>query len=295
MALSNPMQTSNAGGFFTLVSDGFIQGEYQPDPSSRYFLAGGVVAASETIPMWGGVPITESIPPYVQSIGGAGKSIARATAVTTITGFTVATQMSNAIIGQDYGSAPSVRPGMGVQFARLNSDVRLAVAMDPGLAGSLVNGAVNTQVSWDFNNSRLQAYDASTSTTSVASLTPTFNAGTGIWTIVVATGVPSLVAAVGDAINLSGVTNTGTGGAALVNGNFIVTSFTSNENFSFQVAAPAGAIGTLAGTIVLNNGTGALNVEVLQVQPSNCMTISYNSVTGMVSWNYNGAAAIIKL
>ena len=98
----------------------------------------------------------------------------------------------------------------------------------------------------------------------------------------------------GDSINISGATNSGTGGNSLVNGNFVVTSFTDNQHFSFQVTAASGAIATIAGSPVLNYGTGALNVKILDFNAGNSMTVQYNPITG-ATWNRQGYAALIQI
>ena len=54
----------NAGnaGLFNVTSKGFRQGTAMADPSTRYRLRQGLLATTETIPMWGGVGIYEFIP-----------------------------------------------------------------------------------------------------------------------------------------------------------------------------------------------------------------------------------------
>ena len=95
-----------------------------------------------------------------------------------------------------------------------------------------------------------------------------------------------------DKINVSGVTGTG---AALVNGDQVVTVFTDNQHFSFQVTAASGTIatGALTGTLVLNQGVGALNVKVISVN-TNSKIVNYNNTTGALTWGV-GAVAIIQI
>ena len=53
MSLSiNPMQTTNALGGFSISSTGYVQGEAIDEPAVRYQLAGGVIATSETLPLF---------------------------------------------------------------------------------------------------------------------------------------------------------------------------------------------------------------------------------------------------
>ncbi len=58
----NPMATTNAAGSFGVQSDGFIQGVALDDPANRFNLASGTVAATETKPLWGGLPVAELLP-----------------------------------------------------------------------------------------------------------------------------------------------------------------------------------------------------------------------------------------
>src|SRR6185312_14501318 len=94
----NPYQTTNAGGSFQIDSTGYIQGVMLDDPAVRFALAGGMLATSETIPMWGGVGISEVIPGASGTPNSAlGGLITRATTLTAsaagqLTGFSVFNQ-----------------------------------------------------------------------------------------------------------------------------------------------------------------------------------------------------------
>lgn len=287
----NPFGTTNAAGSFSVQSAGYVQGVYQDDPALRWALNSGNLSASATLPLWGGVPISESVASATAdaTLGG---SIIQATSVANITGFSV---FNNAysMVGSPSSPVPqAASAGASVAFFRMGCGIKIPVAMDPSLA-SLDGSLITTQVSWDFNNQILQPFDSATATVSITSQTATF-AG-GVWTVAVVTAAASLVGAVGDSINISGATNTGTGGNAIVNGNQIVTAFTDNQHFSYQVTAVAGAIGTIAGTQILNQGTGALPVKVLATSLGNSMTVVYNPATGAATWNRQGYAALIQI
>jgi len=286
----NPMLTTNAAGSFSVQSEGYVQGTALDDPAIRYQLANGVLAQTESLPMWGGVAIYEDMPsPGFGNV--TGPTVGRATATTNLTGFSVFNQ-GHAMVNWPQNKVPIVGQGGTVPFFRLGSNARIPVACDPSLV-SLQGGLINQQVSWDFNNQVLQPYDAATATVSITSQTATFS--NGVWTVAVVTAAASLVGAVGDSINISGATNSGTGGASLVNGNQIVTSFTDNQHFSYQVTAPAGAIGTIAGTQVLNQGTGALNVKVLEINQGNSKVVSWNQSLLTANWNLTGTVALIQI
>lgn len=286
----NPYGTTNAQGSFSVQSAGYVQGVYQDDPAIRNALAVGNLSAAATVPLWGGVPISESIASSTAdaTLGG---SIIQATSVANITGWSV---FNNAysMVGSPTSPVPlAVNAGASVAFFRSGCGIRIPVAMDPSLV-SLDGGLITQNVSYDFNNQVLQPYDASTTTYAVTSMTSSF--ASGVYTIAVVMAVPSLVGAVGDSINISGVTGTG---AALVNGNQVVTAFTDASHFSFQVTAAVNAIatGALTGTIVLNAGTVALPVKILGISAGNSMTVIYNPATGAATWNRSGYAALIQI
>lgn len=282
----NPYATTNAAGSFSVQSQGYIAGTAYNDPAVRFFHAMGVLAPTETLPMYGGLPVAED----VATVAALGGNIARATTVSAITGFSVFDQ-AYSWVSSPQSPTPSAYPGMSVPFYRLGSGARIAVPMDPVLV-DLGGTPITSQVSWDFNNGVLQPYDASTATYALTSATATYN-NNGTWTVVVVAAEATPVGAVGDLINLSGVTGTG---AAYINGNQTVSAFTDNEHFSFLVTAPAAAIGALTvSSAVLNYGTGALPVKVLATNVGNSKVPVYNAATGAVTWNGSGSAAIILL
>jgi|SRR5580765_350082 len=285
----NPFVQTTFAGSFRATTEGFLAGTTMDDFDLAPRLAGGVLAATETLPMTGGVAISEYTP-SVALAKAAGGNIARATAVANITGFSVFNQAHH-MISTPQSTAPSVGSGGGVHFVRLGSNVRLAVAMNPSLV-STDGGLITQQLSWDFAAQRLIAYDASTATTAVTSITSSFS--NGVYTFAVVTTVPSLVGAVGDAITVAGVTGTG---ASLVNGTQVITSFTDASHFSFQITAASGAIatGALAGTITLVNSVGLLNVRVLQTNVGNSRVVVTDPVTGFSTFNPNGSAAVILI
>lgn len=287
----NPLLTTVAPGSFNIQSDGYIQGTMHDDPAVRYALAGGVLAATETLPMWGGIAIYEDIPGAAGSPNSQlGAIVGRATSNAAIAGFSVFNQASNWITSPQ-SQAPSAGAGMTVPYFRLGSGARIAVQCDPSLAAALQGGATNQQVSWDINNQLLQPFE-STATYSITSITwASTNGGQG--TVVAAVATP--VGGVGDRINISGATNTGTGGAAAVNGNFTVTQFTDNQHFVIGMPAAAGVIGTIGGTILANYGTGALACKVLDFQVGNSQVITYDPVQNFVNWNRAGACALILI
>lgn len=286
----NPNLTTNAAGSFSVQSEGYVQGTALDDPAIRNELANGVLALTESYPMWGGVAIFENLPnPGFGNI--TGPTVGRATAQTNLTGFSVFNQ-GHAMINWPQNKVPIVGQGGTVPFFRLGSGIRIPVQCDPSLV-DLQGGLITQQVSWDFNNQVLQPYDAATGTVSITSQTASF--ANGVYTIAVVAAAASNVGAVGDYINISGATNSGTGGNGLVNGNFTVTSFTDSQHFSYQVTAPTGAIATIAGTQLLNQGTGALPVKVLEINQGNSKVVHWDPALLTANWNPQGTTAIIQL
>lgn len=180
----NPFSTTNGGGLFGIQSDGYVQGVALDDPASRNYLAGGTLAGTETLPMFGGVAITELIPTAIAGTNGTGGSIKRATALANITGFSVFNQQTNGVITTS-SNVPLLANGQTVNFFRFGSHARVAVKCDPTLVGD--DGLIiSTQVSWDYANQQLIAYDG-TNALPVKVLaiqannckTVTYDAGTG--------------------------------------------------------------------------------------------------------------------
>lgn|SRR5487761_956899 len=154
---TNPVLVTNFAGTFSVESDGYIQGVFMDDPAVRFALAGGILATSETLPMWGGVAIAEAIPTPADQATELGGVITRATTNGTITGFSVFNQASNMILTPQ-SAVPLAATGMSVHFFRLGSGARIAVQMDPALV-DLEGDPITQQVSWDLTNQKLIAYD----------------------------------------------------------------------------------------------------------------------------------------
>jgi hypothetical protein len=292
------MPTTNALGAFTISTDGGVQGTQMDDPETRWSLRSGIVAQTETIPMWGGVLIYEQIPtPGISNPRTElGPIIGRATTLTATnakgaSGFSLFNQVYNAPITPQSG-VPAAPSGMTFNYQRLGSGARIWVACDPTLA-DLEGGSVGQNVSWDFNNQVLQPYDASTATITINSATWASTSG-GQITVAVTNWTGAWQPTAGDILNISGGTNTGTGGAAAFNSDFAVVSATST---GAVLAAPAAAgyYGTLGGSPVFNFGTGALNVRVDAIIPTGNMVVSYSPSTGYINWNYNGCAALLTI
>lgn len=163
MAISlNPSQTTNAYGLFTQNTNGFVQGDAQDDPAVKFFLAGGIVSASQSTPLWGGLPIEELIPSSSTQPGTdiLGSTLLGATSVATITGFSVFNQAFAGIITPQ-SSVPLYTSGMSLNFYRLGSGARIPLPIDPSLV-TLDGQIITTPVAWDFVNNKIIAYTSGT-------------------------------------------------------------------------------------------------------------------------------------
>jgi hypothetical protein len=286
----NPLVTTNVQGSFSVQSDGYNQGVALDDPQIRNSLVGGPLAATEVLPMWGGVAISEFIPATGVN-SSVGSNIARATALTTgsnpISGFSVFNQATSWVTSPQ-SECPSAAAGMTIPYYRLGSGARIALAVDPSLI-SLGGGLTTQQVSWDFSAQRLVPYEASGTAVSITSITSSY--ANGVYTFVVVAAAATPVGAVGDSITFAGVTGTG---ANYVNAPQTVSAFTDNEHFSFQITAPAGAIatGALTGTITALVPSGALPVKILKLNIGNSKIVQYDAINNLVHWVNNGSTAI---
>lgn len=289
----NPFTTTNASGSFNVTSIGFIQGMFLDDPAIRNELAGGVLASSETIPMWGGVGIYELVSGnatagYFGSPGGPsetlGGQVGRATALTgskALTGFSVFNQ-NYAGVQSPQSPVPLTSSGGLVNFFRLGSGARVVVACDPILAALAGTDPINQAVAWDFVNQQLIPQVTSINVSSGA-----YNSGTGIVTLTLAS--PHGLSP-GDTVTVAGLT--GTGSYASANGTFTTAAGTTGSTLTYAIATSLTLTISTTGTVTTGS---ALSVKVLGFNISNSMTVTYNSTTNVATWNRSGSTAVILI
>lgn len=291
----NPYATSNAAGSFNTSATGYIQGNALPDPALRNELAGGILDAAQTIPMWGGVGITELVGGGTgQANSALGSRIGRAStlaAATTgqLTGFSVFDQ-DHAMVNSPSSPVPLSGSGGAVHFYRLGSGIRIPVNVAPSLV-SLRGTLVTSLVSWDFAAQQLIPYSATYPQTTITGAVWASTAG-GQTTLTVGTDLTAYINA-GDIIEVSGVVNTGGASTSAFNGQWVVVSITSTTIVVTQAASVSP--GTYASGGIVAAGGGALPVQVLDVQIGNSMTVVYDPVTGLATWNRAGNCAVILL
>ncbi|MXV44330.1 hypothetical protein GS501_04625 [Saccharibacter sp. 17.LH.SD] len=191
----NPYATTQASGLFSSSTTGAIQGLSWADPATRYRLSIGYVDPSETLPLWGGIAISERIgqlPGMGATVnegrspnnGRMGNALKRATSNSDMTGFAVFDHANHMVITPS-SPVPQSFPGMSIGFVRFGSDTRLPVQADPALlsqVGNLTSGSYG----WDFSQQRLVA--GSSANTIPVRLLDVFQTGGKLVTIDQATG-----------------------------------------------------------------------------------------------------------
>lgn len=181
----NPSVTSQPQNSFLLQTEGYVQGAFMDDPSSRMYLAGGVLDAAITQPIWPGMAIAEYVPTV--NANAQGSDIKLATAYTDLTGFNVGNQNYNAIITPG-NNVQQLGAGQTVMYFRLGSNARIVVQCTSALVTAAESGLINQQVQWDFTNQQLIPYTTGTAlNVKVLSLNNnskivSYNSGTGALT-----------------------------------------------------------------------------------------------------------------
>jgi hypothetical protein len=151
----NPILVTNAAGTFSSTLDGYIQGFAEDDPAVRFQLTGGQLASTETLPMWGGVPILESLSNPNLADPSLRTLITRSVSLATVTGFSVFNQ-NNAQINTPQSPVPLANNGMLVNLYRMGSNARIAVALDPAMVSGLPASPITpTALYWDVTNYRV--------------------------------------------------------------------------------------------------------------------------------------------
>jgi hypothetical protein len=154
----NPAQVTNANNTFYSTSDGGVQGFAQDDPATRFQLRSGVVAPSQSTPLWGGMGISVNLPAGVEA-SSLKAVLTLASAETNLMGFTVWNQSLATILNpsaQDpvplAGAGNGTNPGGAINFYLLGSNAQIWVQCSSTVAGALKAGAYNQAVYWDYTN-----------------------------------------------------------------------------------------------------------------------------------------------
>lgn len=280
----NPMATTNALGSFGVQSDGFIQGVALDDPANRFNLASGTVAASETTPIWGGIPVAELLPGVASSPRGS--SVRRVKTLAELEGFTVFNQAHNGLTTPQ-SPVPLFASGMSVSFYRIGSNMRVPLKASAQVVALGTSGAsVRTPLAWDFVNSQITTAAAAGFAGAARPTTAvTYASGVATATTASAHGLTA-----GQYVKLSGVV------PAAYNGTVVVLSVPTTTTFTYAPVSTPGGSATTQGTIgAVAVEDITLPVKVLSIESGNSKTVSYDSTTGFLTWINNDSCALVLL
>ncbi|MER4927182.1 hypothetical protein J9B76_30505, partial [Klebsiella pneumoniae] len=265
-------------------SDGFIQGVALDDPANRFNLASGTVAATETKPLWGGLPVAELLPGVNSSPRGS--TIRRAASLAELEGFTVFNQAHNGLTTPQ-SPVPLYASGMSVSFYRLGSNMRVPLKASAQVVALGTAGAsVKTPLAWDFvNNQVTTAAAAAFAGADIATTAVTYSNGVATATTASAHGLTA-----GQYVKISGVA------PAAYNGTVVVLSVPSTTTFTYAPASAPGGSATTQGTIgAVAQADITLPVKVISIESGNSKTVSYDSATGFLTWNNTDSCALVLL
>jgi hypothetical protein len=138
---------------FLLDSDGFVAGTLYGKIPDRYSIEGGVVGSGQTTPIYGGLPITLTVPAPSSSGGssGLGQSAVLATAEANVDGWSVFDQASAGLISAT-SNVPLYYAGQSLNFVRNGSGVYLVLPVNPADVDTIASGASNQAIFWDYTN-----------------------------------------------------------------------------------------------------------------------------------------------
>jgi hypothetical protein len=241
--------------------------------------------------MWGGVGVYMNIPGVVGQPNTAfGPQMGRADSLSgtkALAGFSVFDQNYTAVTTPQ-NTVPIVVSGQSVHAYGLGSRARIAVACDPALA-SLYGTPIGGNVAWDFTSQMLVPYIAAALTITSG----TYVSATGIITLTMSAPITF---SAGAALTLSALT--GTGAFASLNGTWTSIAPTSGSTVTLQGPVAAGAATITGGTATPGSGVGTtaiLPVKVLEVQTTNNITVAWDPINLVATWNFNGSAAVILI
>lgn len=177
MAVSNPYTSGNFAGTFVANAKGFVQGGYAADSIAKTKLVAVRGTTTETLPFWGGIAVTEKM----AVVNGGLNSVARATAYTDLTGFTVNAANYTSLVTTD-NTVPVSPVGTDLTILRLGSKVRIYLPIDSAL--DLTTLQIGTKVSFNFTTGKIVAFSVTALPVTVIAVDPagliaSYSAGTG--------------------------------------------------------------------------------------------------------------------
>lgn len=151
----NPYATTFPTDNFDTQSQGGYQGLTFDDETALMWLREGPLASTETLPMWGGVPINRFVNNSAGGAAGMGGAVARATSTATCVGWSTYVQMAHMVVTPG-NNAPMIGVNGSVGYFLNGSKARLWVQVDSALMNA-ANGASVSGLTlyWDTTNYRV--------------------------------------------------------------------------------------------------------------------------------------------
>lgn len=281
----NPLVTTVFDGAFVTSANGFTQGTAMPDPSVVFARTRGILATAETSLMYGGCVVYANIPSPSPTtpLSSLGPTVGRATGAT---GSFAAAGISvfdgaYGMLNSPQSPVPSAQSGQQVLWYPFGSRARIAVACDPILV-DLFGDPLGSQVAWDYVNEILIPY-----TGAITASSGTYNSTTGLVTLTLASAANL---SPGDSVTVSGAT-AGSGSYAAINGTYTAAAGTTGSTVTYFIAT---GLTMTINTASVTTGP-AFPCSVLEVSASGNQTVNYTLGGNAVTWNFNGAAALIRI
>lgn len=149
-------QTTVSESSFLLESDGYVVGTFIDDPALRYQLEGGVVAAGQATPLYGGLPITLTVvaPNSQGGSSGLGETVTGATAEANVDGWCVFNQAAAGLISA-FSNVPLYYASQSINYVRVGSGLRVVLPVNPSAINTIAGGGANQAIYWDYTNKRV--------------------------------------------------------------------------------------------------------------------------------------------
>ena len=143
--------TTVSASSFLLSSDGYVQGTLVGKFPDRFQIEAGVVAPTQTTPLYGGQPLSLAVkaPTTTQGSSGLGELASLSTAATNIDGWCIFDQASAGVI-TPYSNVPLYYANNSVNFVRVGSAAWVALPVNPAAVNSIAGAASNLPLFWNF-------------------------------------------------------------------------------------------------------------------------------------------------
>ena len=146
--------TTTASSAFLLNSDGYLAGTLYGNYPDRFRLEGGVVASAQSTPLYGGLPLTNTVvaPSSTGQSSGLGETVAAAvTTGANITSWCVYDQASAGVITAT-SNAPLFYANSSINFVRVGSGAFVVLPVNPAAVATIAGGTSIQTLYWNFTN-----------------------------------------------------------------------------------------------------------------------------------------------